>query len=93
MFFSIITLAAEEKEGLPKALVPGGGIPRNRENENLEERGDDSGKSIPSRHHPHDGHQNPAQTERHRPRPVKRVGPDDLEQVRLVERVHPIREG
>jgi len=35
MFFSIITLAAEEKEGLPKAPVPGGGIPRNRENQYL----------------------------------------------------------
>jgi len=33
MFFSIITLAEEEKEGMQKALVPGGGIPRNRDNE------------------------------------------------------------
>lgn len=27
MFFSIITLAEEEKEGIQKARVPGGGIP------------------------------------------------------------------
>ena len=64
MFILIITLGEGKIERMQKMPVPGEeespGTPWNPNNEYLEERKDDAGKSIPSRHHIDESPQNPA---------------------------------